>query len=110
MNSHRQKFLAMFDPPYFCFFCGEEVTDVTGNGKWSLNTHHKDGDERNDKRSNLKPAHKCCHSRHHFAAHRERLKKVMIGNTNGKYGRAGKPKPDQMLPVVGQQRDIRRSR
>jgi hypothetical protein len=94
----RQKLLRHFDPPYICYFCGEGITDLTSNGRDSINTHHIDGDHSNNDPSNWTSAHKGCHTSYHFKGRKhtpeQRRKRslAMMGNTNGRYGRAGKPK------------------
>lgn len=51
-------------PPWLCFYCGDEVVK-RGTERDSLHVHHLDGDNQNNKLSNLVPTHQVCHHRHH---------------------------------------------
>jgi hypothetical protein len=94
----RDRFLKVATPPYLCYFCGGEITDVWSNGRESLNIHHIDGDHSNNAVWNWASTHKHCHSRYHMKHKRKseewkaNMSQKMMGNTRGKYGRTGKPK------------------
>jgi len=96
--SMRPQVLKTLEPPYICFFCGEEITDLTSNGRESFNTHHIDENHENNDPSNWAASHKRCHASYHMKtafrtdSWRARISESMLGNTNGKYGRRGKYK------------------
>lgn len=45
--------------PFDCYFCDTEITSSR------IDIHHEDGDHSNNDVTNLKPAHRGCHTRHH---------------------------------------------
>ena len=97
MDSKRKKFMRTVPGPYICHFCGEPITVFTGQKGDSLNGHHMDGNHDNDDPKNWVATHSSCHTKHHkqgtpqSEAHRSARSEAMLGNTNGKWGRAGKP-------------------
>ena len=51
-------------PPWTCEECGEPITE-RGSSSGSLNVHHRNGDQSDNRPENLAVVHQRCHTRHH---------------------------------------------
>ena len=52
--------------PILCYFCGKPILNFEGVSPNAHVLHHKDGDHKNWRISNLANAHKKCYGSHHY--------------------------------------------